>query len=491
MLTIFKTLMFSLLCRADVQISSDFYFSLNTENYTQILLNEKWSGEEVQKISNWKIDGDYQSVVENILLKIQYDLQVKPDEASPTRFYYDLLFPNGRIEISRIKTNAVIHKNVGGVQATVYLKGECRNIAIETSGALKSLGSIQIVKKGSSLGVAVKSIDYQNQQNWKMSVESCAGPKGYQQALEKELRNLLNNKTKMAQLLMQPIQNQTDLKIAKLNEYLFSDKQIPLQDGMALTFKPVGVDLDEATGQVLLKGLVKTDFTSTAESQQYIPAPLFAEDLGVVSQSGLMISQKYIQALTKHIHESGVLYKSYLAQQIPGLDRLFRSRLFQFFLWPDLMNFRKNAPFTFKVAAAQKPQVKFDKIYRGVAWFGLNTDINVETRTPKDSGAREYGQFLSPFKAQPWLRVYNNQLALGFHQPKMKLKFIWDQIYLSLFRPFQTLSVAFFGQKIQSTIRDYRWKTDLPLLKVEDRVLLSPKEFSGNQHWLVLEYAPE
>lgn len=479
--------MFSVFCRADVQISSDFYFSLNAESYTKILLNEKWTGEENQKIENWKINGDYQSIVENILLKIKYDLEVKPDDKNPTRFLYDLSFPNGRIEISSIKTNAVIYKNVGGVQATIYLKGECRNIVIETSGPLEASGQIQVAKTGKSLGAFVQSIDYKNQQNWQMNVGDCEGPQGYQQALEKELRSLLNDKTRMSQILMQPFQNQLNQRLASMNESLFSPKQIPVQEEIALTLLPLEVELDEVTGQVLLKGIVKTQFASQEEKHVHVDAPLFAEDVAVAPRSGLMVSQKYLQTLIRQVHESRLLYKKYFAQQIPGLDQLFRSRFFQFFLWPDLMNFRRNAPFSFEVSASQSPQLDFDKIYRGVAWFDLHSHLKVQTRTPQN---QDYGQFLSPLKAQPWLRVYNNQLALGFYQPKMKLKFIWDQVYLAIQKPFQTLSAAFFGQKIQSTIKDYRWTTDLPLLKLEDRVLMTPKQLAGNKDWLVLEYAP-
>jgi hypothetical protein len=114
----------------------------------------------------------------------------------------------------------------------------------------------------------------------------------------------------------------------------------------------------------------------------------------------------------------------------------------------------------------------------------------VLTKTPKNVGAREYGNFSSPFQSQAWLRVYEGKLALGFHQPKMNLKFTWSDLYLKTFRPFQFLSASFFGKKIASSLKDFRWSTPLPAIEVEGQALLRPQALSGNENWLVLEYAP-
>ncbi|MBY0385887.1 hypothetical protein K2X05_12080, partial [bacterium] len=52
-------LIFSLLCPANVQISSDFYFSLDSKSYSQSLLEQSFSGEEIYTIPEWNINGEY------------------------------------------------------------------------------------------------------------------------------------------------------------------------------------------------------------------------------------------------------------------------------------------------------------------------------------------------------------------------------------------------------------------------------------------------
>ncbi|MBY0384501.1 hypothetical protein K2X05_05015, partial [bacterium] len=253
---------------------------------------------------------------------------------------------------------------------------------------------------------------------------------------------------------------------------------------------PSSMDLDENTGQILLKGLIKTQFENKEEEVKHITADMTLVEVQNFSQSGLIVSQKYLQNLISYLHEDGFFYKEYLAQQIPGLGRLFKNRFFQFFLWPDLMNFKKNAAFSFEILAKAKPKVKLNKVHQGSAWFDLKADLAVKTRTPKEYGAKEYGNFLSPLNSQVWMRVYNENLGLGFYKPKLNVKFSWNQLYLKLFHPFQTISAFFFGKKIESTLSDYRWKTKLPALETEGKVFMKPKALAGNADWMMLEYAP-
>ena len=482
--------LFSFLCPANVQISSDFYFSLDAKSYSQSLLEQSFAGEEIFTIPEWSIQGEYQSKVENIRIHLNYELQLKADEKSPTRFNYDLGFKKGYLQIEKISTNATIVKNIGGVLATVYLKGTCRDIVFQTQGPLLFDGGIQLGIKNSTLGASLKTVDYKNEQQWTMSVGQCDGPQGYQQALEKELRALLTDKEKIKNLLMQPLQEQIDKKVATLNSQLFSEKNIPLSDEVVVSLLPASMDLDEGTGQILLKGQIKTQFANSKEEAKHINADMSIAEVQNFSQSGLIISQKYLQTLVSYLHEDGFFYKKYLAQEIPGLGSLFKNRLFQFFLWPDLMNFKKNAAFSFEVLARALPKVKWNKVHQGSAWFDLNADVAVETRTPKEYGERDYGKFLSPLNSQLWMRVYNENLGVGFHKPKLNAKFSWNQFYLKLFRPFQSISAFFFGKKVESALQDYRWKTKLPPLETQGKVFMKPKSLAGNTDWMMLEYAP-
>lgn len=478
------------MCPANVQISSDFYFSLDSKSYSQSLLEQSFAGEEVYTIPEWNINGEYQSRVENIRFHLNYELQLKADEKSSTKFNYELGFKKGYLQIEKISTDATIVKNIGGVLATVHLKGACRDIIFQTQGPLLFDGSIQLGIKNAALGAALKTVDYKNEQQWTMSVGQCEGPQGYQQALEKELRALLADKEKIKGLLVQPLQVQIDKKIATLNEQLFSEKAISLADDVMVSLIPSSVDLDENNGQILLKGIVKTQFESTKEEAKHISADMTVLEVQQFSQSGLIISQKYLQNLVSYLHDDGFFYKKYLAQQVPGLGSLFKSRFFQFFLWPDLMNFKRNAAFSFEILARALPKVKLNKVHQGSAWFDLNADLAVETRTPKEYGEREYGKFLSPLNSKVWMRVYNENLGLGFYKPKLNVKFSWNQLYVKLFRPFQTISAFFFGQKIESTLNNYRWKTKLPALETQGKVFMKPKALAGNEDWLMLEYAP-
>lgn len=490
MLTIFQLLFFSADCRGDVQISSDFYFSLEPKNYTQMLLKEKFAGEETQIIPLWKIDGEFESAAENIRLQLKYDLQLQQDLSSVTRFNYQMIFPSGSIDISRVSTNAVIIKNVGGVQATIYLKGECRDISIKTQNPIQLSGGLELAAKDQSLGALLKSIHYQNEQQWSMTVGECDGPQGYKETLEKEIRALLLNKEKMQSLLMQPFQQQVDKKIAALNEQLFSEKQMQIAENVQVSLKPVTLQLDTETGHILLQGLIKTDLKGQKTESHFVDAALSDQNLALLSKSGFMISQKYIQKVMHVLYSEDFLKQTYLAQQIPGLSTLFKNRLFQFFLWPDLMRFKKNSAFSFHLEPAKVPQLDFLKIHKGSAWFSVKSDLAIKTKTPKNYGAKDYGTFHSPFSSQAWMQVYEGRLALGFHQPKTKLKFSWDQLYQKLSRPFQSISASFFGKKMESSLKNYRWSAELPIFDVGEVTSLKPRAIDSSGEWLLLEYVP-
>ena len=283
---------------------------------------------------------------------------------------------------------------MGGVQATVYLKGECRNLVITTEDALELIGNVRLGVKNQTLGAFLQGLDSQNEQHWTMSVEACEGPKGYQQALEQQLREFIANKQKMQDVLMQPFQSQIDKKVAGIHNQLFAEKQMALNADIEVVLAPKSVELDEQTGHLLLSGIVKANIKNPKEEQKHVEATLSKEEFSQLSQNGFLISQKYLSALVDSLHESGFFYKSYLAQQIPGLSTLFKSRLFQFFLWPDLLNFRKNAAFSFELGVKKKPEVKLSSMHKGSAWFSLNTELSVLTKTPENVGANDYGHFL-------------------------------------------------------------------------------------------------
>lgn len=476
-------------CRADVHLSSDFYFTISAENYTASLLKQPLQGQEKFVVPSWNIGGEYQSFAENIEMNFAYGLKLEEGQ-DPLTYQYRLHLEKGFLKIGKIKTDAVIVKNVGGVQATIYLKGECRNLMITTEDSLELTGNVRLGVRDHSLMASLLDLRALNEQNWEMSVESCEGPKGYQQALEEQLREFISNKQKMQDVLLQPFQVQINKKVSDIQARLFAEKQMSLNSSVSVILHPKSVDLDEVTGQLLISGLVKTQLESASEVQKHVDALLTKEEFSKLSQNGFFISQKYISALTESLHDTGFFYKSYLAQSIPGLSSLFRSRLFQFFLWPDLMNFKRNAPFTFEVSSRQLPKIKWSSFHKGSAWYSMDTTLSVLTRTPENTGAHEYGRFSSPFRAQTWMRVYEGQLALGFYKPQMNLQFRWSELYLKLFKPFQYISVNFFGNKISSSLNDFRWKTKLPEIEMEGKTLLRPKSLSGNENWMVLEYSP-
>ena len=189
-------------CRADVQISSDFYFALGPQGYTASLLKDPLIGKESFTVPTWNIGGEYQSSAENIQMDFEYALNLQVTNEA-TKYSYRLRLEKGSLKIGRIKTDAKIIKNVGGVLATVYLKGECRNLSITTEDSLELNGSVRLGIKNQALGAYLQGLESQNEQNWVMSVEACEGPKGYQEALEQQLREFISNKQKMQDVLMQ------------------------------------------------------------------------------------------------------------------------------------------------------------------------------------------------------------------------------------------------------------------------------------------------
>ncbi len=476
-------------CRADVQISSDFYFAVSSQSYSSSLISVPLMGKESFTVPTWNMGGEYQSSAEQIQMDFEYELNLQPTSEA-TKYTYRLRLEKGSLKIGKIKTDAVIIKNVGGVQATVYLKGECRNVSITTQDSLELNGDVRLAIKNHALGAYLLGLNSQNEQNWTMSIEECVGPKGYQQALEQQLREFISNQQKMQEVLLQPFQSQIDKKVAAIHAQLFAEKQMEVNAQINVALVPTALELDETTGQLLISGVIKTNIKDSHEKHKHIDAALSKEELAQLSQNGFLISQKYVTALVESLHESRIFNKSYLAQQIPGLSRLFRSRLFQFFLWPDLMNFKKNAAFTFELGTKKKPEIKLNAFNQGSAWFSLNAEVSALARTPESYGASEYGNFSTPFRSQVWLRVYSGQLAAGFYKPKTNLKFHWSDLYLQIFKPFRMISASFFGNQVESSLKDLRLSTKLPLIESESRVLLRPHALSGNENWLVLEYIP-
>jgi hypothetical protein len=152
------------------------------------------------------------------------------------------------------------------------------------------------------------------------------------------------------------------------------------------------------------------------------------------------------------------------------------------------MNFARNVLFMFEVRLQSLEKLSVVGLNDGALWYDVQGSGSVFTQAPKKSSYFHYGDFTSSLKSRLWVKIHKGAAVVGAHEPKFKLNFEWAKKYLSLFNPFRSISVSYFSNKIQSTLKNEKYSFVVPKLQVSESTTMVSDAISGDADILYLSY---
>jgi len=478
---------------AGLEVKTDFYFPMSLKDYSAVLMKKSMQGMESAQLPTYEFKKPFKTSIINTVMDINYNAQVQAVESKHGSFKFSLDIGSSRISSEKVITDDMIEKYIGGILVQVFVRGQCNGISLQNNSPLKLEGVFDLESVNSQLSAKVKSLQVVGLSAWDVSIGECTGMKGYEKIIDAELKKFLKDPAFLAGLFTEHLQNKLNNLVNELTAKVLAERQIKVTDALEVMLSPLGIIFNSENGQMLVHGeLVSHILSQDSNAVIEVPAPVTNEDISTFAQSGLVISQEYVTALSNAFYKSGFYSKNIKSDTIGGFKSLMGSRFLQFFLWADLMQFKLGTIFDFRTFATAAPKIQNLGTSGGAAWFNLEGPVRANMMAPSPNGFVPYVNFQSATTTQAWIGVFKGKALVGFNKPVLKVKSSWDQSWMKKFGlskgPLMSLSTIV--SQLTKSIKKQRFLFELPSFEVGEEKLMQPAEFKSGAKWLQLVYKP-
>lgn len=329
------------------------------------------------------------------LKNLRFDAQVTSDRPVFDGTHLSLRLPKVgvRVGLDSVSVDQVITREVSGVVVNVHLKAQCGPIRLIQENAQ----SEAVFAVDWSTGAPAARLQQLNlgwdDGSWQMSEFSCEGPQGMDRLLEAEVLKQLKDpqvvKPYLADWLSRQLQEKLTAALASLKTPLsLADGDIQLH---------VGAMVPASTG-LLVPLMLQKDAPA-------LPVPSTLASLPKdkpVFLVGTAVLQTLLEAqLAKQPELITVDLRTFSA-----FKTLIGSRFLQFFVWPDLMNYAKSAPFYGRIQRPSKLTLKSE----GGARFSSPVDLRAVIQSQRSGRWWDYVTMSGQARALVQLSLSGGQL---------------------------------------------------------------------------------
>lgn len=472
---------------ADVDVVSSYGMVLSPDEIKTLFSELELKGTESYQLQDFTIETPFKTELKGISLSGAYSANMTLG-SSTLDFSIAAKMSGLVLRVQKISTDTVLRKNIGGINVEIFLKGFCENVEIKSSDEATLTSQVQLQVAAQGLQPSVQNTVVNQLPQWQVTMGQCQGPTGYDKALQAEIRNILTNKAEVQKIIMNPITAKIQSIAQTINQKIFATKDMQLANKAKVQLKPESLQVIGNNKLFLLTGKATAQFSSEKTGSAVVDDTAFASRLALAEQTGVYLSQKWVQESVLKAKDLNLLGYSFSSSSIDSLKSLFSSRLYQFFLWPDLMRFARNVEFLFRLQLERLNKLTFLSTNDGALWYDFQGVGGVATKAPLKNGYGDYGDFGVNLKTRFWVKMYKGVAVVGAYDPKFNLNFSWNKIYLALFNPFKSISVAYFGSKIESTLKKEKYSIAAPEIEVSESVHMVAEEISGDSEILFLRY---
>ena len=262
--------------------------------------------------------------------EVSYSAHVNPDFEINRDGLIDIQaeIPFAYFEMRDLKIHHKMVRRVGAAKINIITKIECRylKISLKDKVVLQTQGHIVSGKPVITQTTLPANLDFQ------IEGEDCEGPEDFETFLPEIALEWLRS-------------SEGDVEILKfLNEEIIKNFWMDLKKGLEIDF------FGRKIYMALLK-LTHTEGEFGADIMLRWPAKekFYLNLQEPITESNLAIKSQDLNYVLKNWVTNGCFDFTFLRSEISGVETLFGNRLYQFFIWPDLRNFNKEASFNLKI----------------------------------------------------------------------------------------------------------------------------------------------
>jgi hypothetical protein len=325
LLAILFTLPIAQLAKADLY--TPISVNLNHEEFTTVLnryFNKGFAIEdslsEIPKIPGLKASYS----------KVNYSAQVNPsfNVDSNGRLTIDSDVPFAFFEMHDLKLHHQMVRRVGSVKVNINTKIECEYLKISLKEKIRFEVEGEFIKSKPLIKKALlpSNLDF------KIDFKNCIAPKDFENFLPELALEWLNS-----------IDGEKEI-LKFLNDEIVKNFWVDLKKGLEIEF----------LGRKIYLALLQINNSNTNFNVNFMVRwpkedSFYLNMKEPVSLNSLAIKTSDLDLIFKKWITKGCFDLVFFRKDISGIEKLFGNRLYQFFIWGDLANFKKEADFNLKI----------------------------------------------------------------------------------------------------------------------------------------------
>lgn len=370
-----------------------------------------------------------------------------------------------RVRVESITASKIIEQNVGGAIVRVQLDAKCDPFLLFQNDASASIAARMVAQMGAPAAV-IDRLDLEWPINsWQVEPITCYGPKGFADVVQQEIQSQLSTAEPFRGLLKDKAYSYMNDKVKDL----FKDLKMPatLYQSPVINSEFAITELEKVIPQGLFfKGSISTAISGSRQDPvvRMIPEEIWLENLDQ-EKPWIFLPQAGVQQVINKVASRPEWITTSL-NAVAGFRKLLKSRFRQFFIWPDLWNFKKNATFTLMSTAVTPPTLQLARDSSSTGKF--QADLQSWVYANRDEEVVRYLSVRTQVKGEVSVEIADSNLVLNWSNAEIKPKIQMDAGYVKKYRPSTRIAEGILSLAVNSSLSKGQFSIQIPAIKLTD-----------------------
>lgn len=378
-----------------------------------------------------------------------FNVKFSTDNLAQREFSFELDWANPTLTVASFEIRDTIVRNVGSVRLIINLDGRCQNMAVHVvQGNWKVKGKMKWDWAQNRMAVSWVDFGFEMNPNAAANIDlgQCQGAQGIQDALLESMQSMVKDRVWLTDILQQGILEWVDGSLGDVQASVMQTRAMNLRDGLDLTWKPATM-VPQAGGMLRVAGEFSLTRNGVAVEGGELVRNYDDDLLSRVTRSGFILPKSTISKVLEFLQRTGDLQYRLKSSEVDGFAGLMKSKLMQFFVWPDLMKFGANSQFYFDLGLQASPVLSGGQNTAKGVVYNFSAPAIVHQWAPTSGGYVPYVDFTSALNGTLSASIHDGELSLQMIPSKLKMN--------AAFRP-EIQALRSVSKRIQTSTLDSR-----------------------------------
>jgi hypothetical protein len=250
---------------------------------------------------------------------------------------------------------------------------------------------------------------------------------------------------------------------SKLQEQLLAPQTVALSENLGLEWVPQDLTL-MAGGLLHVPGQFRLLRQNSSVKPTALERTYDDSTLAAVKESGFILPSDTLPKLIQYLYQTGDLRYRVNSASVSSFTSLMGSRFFQFFIWPDLMNFSSRTSFWFDISSEAAPKLANGEMNPGggIA-YRVSAPLLVNQWAPGEGQYVPYLDFRAPMTGELNAKIDDGKLSIQLSPNDLNVSAVYRPEYQKIRRIDNNwIATGILGSNVQSYLQSQAFQFTLP-----------------------------